>query len=284
MLTAQRAAAPAIRLLSGLPCSSQLAFSSWGSLESLRLACGQELAAHCTLHSIGSGAGGPAPQTALGRWRCHHTVGAAVAAAAHPGQSHVWSSNSGLHNDAWPQLRAPVSFRGQSPVAFTSGSGPGGGSGSASNCGGGGRTGSTGSPGGSGQQMGEQRSGGRRSAPSPAEARAKARRIAPLVGVAAGAFGSLVGVGGGVLIVPAIVGACPGISQRCCCIPEVVLCAHQNSSGLCTFERPLYCRKSRMGILVQQQAIFHTGWCLGRLWWRSWPPRRPPPRPTPLRK
>lgn len=46
------------------------------------------------------------------------------------------------------------------------------------------------------------------------EARAKARRIAPLVGAAAGVFGSLVGVGGGVLIVPAIVGACPGISQR----------------------------------------------------------------------
>jgi uncharacterized protein len=48
----------------------------------------------------------------------------------------------------------------------------------------------------------------------PAAARAKARRIAPLVGAAAGLFGSLVGVGGGVLIVPAIVGACPGISQR----------------------------------------------------------------------
>lgn len=48
----------------------------------------------------------------------------------------------------------------------------------------------------------------------PGAARAKARRIAPLVGIAAGAFGSLVGVGGGVLIVPAIVSACPGISQR----------------------------------------------------------------------
>ena len=49
----------------------------------------------------------------------------------------------------------------------------------------------------------------------PAAARGRARRVAPLVGAAAGLFGSLVGVGGGVLIVPAIVGACPGISQRC---------------------------------------------------------------------
>ena len=47
-----------------------------------------------------------------------------------------------------------------------------------------------------------------------AATRAKARRIAPFVGVAAGVFGSLVGVGGGVLIVPAMVGVCPGISQR----------------------------------------------------------------------
>ncbi|GBF95652.1 4-toluene sulfonate uptake permease [Raphidocelis subcapitata] len=43
---------------------------------------------------------------------------------------------------------------------------------------------------------------------------AKARRLALAVGTAAGAFGSLVGVGGGVLIVPAIVNACPSIPQR----------------------------------------------------------------------
>ncbi|KAI8470128.1 MAG: sulfite exporter TauE/SafE-domain-containing protein [Monoraphidium minutum] len=43
---------------------------------------------------------------------------------------------------------------------------------------------------------------------------AKARRIALAVGAAAGGFGSLVGVGGGVLIVPAIVNACPSIPQR----------------------------------------------------------------------
>jgi uncharacterized membrane protein YfcA len=34
-------------------------------------------------------------------------------------------------------------------------------------------------------------------------------RGAQMVGAAAGGFGSLVGVGGGVLIVPAIVNACP---------------------------------------------------------------------------
>lgn len=38
---------------------------------------------------------------------------------------------------------------------------------------------------------------------------AKARRLALGVGTAAGAFGSLVGVGGGVLIGPVILNACP---------------------------------------------------------------------------
>lgn len=42
----------------------------------------------------------------------------------------------------------------------------------------------------------------------------KARRLALFVGTAAGGFGSLVGVGGGVLIVPAIVNSCPSIPQR----------------------------------------------------------------------
>lgn len=43
---------------------------------------------------------------------------------------------------------------------------------------------------------------------------AKARRLALPVGLAAGAFGSLVGVGGGTLIVPFIAGACATIPQR----------------------------------------------------------------------
>ena len=34
------------------------------------------------------------------------------------------------------------------------------------------------------------------------------------MGFAAGLFGSLVGVGGGVIIVPALVGLCPGVPQR----------------------------------------------------------------------
>lgn len=38
---------------------------------------------------------------------------------------------------------------------------------------------------------------------------AKARKLATGVGTAAGAFGSLVGVGGGVLIGPVILNACP---------------------------------------------------------------------------
>eukprot|EP00879_Flechtneria_rotunda_P007976 GHRR01008357.1.p1 GENE.GHRR01008357.1~~GHRR01008357.1.p1 ORF type:complete len:355 (+),score=135.51 GHRR01008357.1:447-1511(+) len=43
---------------------------------------------------------------------------------------------------------------------------------------------------------------------------AKARKLALGVGTAAGAFGSLVGVGGGVLIGPVILNACPAIPQR----------------------------------------------------------------------
>ena len=38
---------------------------------------------------------------------------------------------------------------------------------------------------------------------------AKARKLSLAVGTAAGAFGSLVGVGGGVLIAPVIVNTCP---------------------------------------------------------------------------
>lgn len=43
---------------------------------------------------------------------------------------------------------------------------------------------------------------------------AKARRLALPVGLAAGAFGSVVGVGGGTLIVPIIVAACGSVPQR----------------------------------------------------------------------
>ncbi|KAF8062675.1 hypothetical protein HT031_004004 [Scenedesmus sp. PABB004] len=43
---------------------------------------------------------------------------------------------------------------------------------------------------------------------------AKARRLALLVGGGAGAFGALVGVGGGVLIGPVILAACPAVPQR----------------------------------------------------------------------
>ncbi|WIA20878.1 hypothetical protein OEZ85_005225 [Tetradesmus obliquus] len=43
---------------------------------------------------------------------------------------------------------------------------------------------------------------------------AKARQLALGVGTAAGAFGSLVGVGGGVLIGPVILNACPAVPQR----------------------------------------------------------------------
>ncbi|KAF6252343.1 hypothetical protein COO60DRAFT_1704334 [Scenedesmus sp. NREL 46B-D3] len=43
---------------------------------------------------------------------------------------------------------------------------------------------------------------------------AKARKLSLAVGAAAGAFGSLVGVGGGVLIGPVILNACPAVPQR----------------------------------------------------------------------
>lgn len=46
------------------------------------------------------------------------------------------------------------------------------------------------------------------------EALRKARRMSTPVGVVAGLFGSLVGVGGGVVIVPMIVSACKTIPQR----------------------------------------------------------------------
>ena len=42
----------------------------------------------------------------------------------------------------------------------------------------------------------------------------KARKMSPPVGFAAGIFGALVGVGGGVVIVPTIVSACKNIPQR----------------------------------------------------------------------
>jgi uncharacterized membrane protein YfcA len=43
---------------------------------------------------------------------------------------------------------------------------------------------------------------------------AKARRMSPGTGLVAGLFGSVVGVGGGVVIVPLIVSACRNIPQR----------------------------------------------------------------------
>ena len=46
------------------------------------------------------------------------------------------------------------------------------------------------------------------------EVLAKARKMSPWLGFIAGNFGSVVGVGGGVVIVPAIVSACKTIPQR----------------------------------------------------------------------
>lgn len=46
------------------------------------------------------------------------------------------------------------------------------------------------------------------------EVLAKARKMAPSIGLLAGVFGATVGVGGGVIIVPAIVSACKTIPQR----------------------------------------------------------------------
>lgn len=43
---------------------------------------------------------------------------------------------------------------------------------------------------------------------------AKARKLSVPVGVLAGVFGSFVGVGGGVLIVPMLTGACKALPQR----------------------------------------------------------------------
>lgn len=47
----------------------------------------------------------------------------------------------------------------------------------------------------------------------PAEL-AKAHKLSVPVGLLAGVFGSFVGVGGGVLIVPLLTGACKGLPQR----------------------------------------------------------------------
>jgi len=44
---------------------------------------------------------------------------------------------------------------------------------------------------------------------------AKAHKLSVPVGVLAGVFGSFVGVGGGVLIVPLLTGACKALPQRC---------------------------------------------------------------------
>ncbi len=47
-----------------------------------------------------------------------------------------------------------------------------------------------------------------------AEVLDKARRIATPVGLVAGLFGSVLGVGGGVIISPLIIAACRSIPQR----------------------------------------------------------------------
>ena len=44
---------------------------------------------------------------------------------------------------------------------------------------------------------------------------ARVRRKSPFIGAIAGLFGSLVGVGGGVVITPMIVNICKSIPQRC---------------------------------------------------------------------
>lgn len=55
----------------------------------------------------------------------------------------------------------------------------------------------------------------------------KARWISLPVGLGAGLFGSLVGVGGGVLVVPTIVAACGSIPQRCARLFQAVAARKQ---------------------------------------------------------
>lgn len=64
--------------------------------------------------------------------------------------------------------------------------------------------------------------------PVDAATLAKARKLAVPVGLLAGVFGSFVGVGGGVLIVPMLTGACKALPQRfadCSACPVCCCCA-----------------------------------------------------------
>lgn len=56
---------------------------------------------------------------------------------------------------------------------------------------------------------------------------AKARKLSVPVGLLAGVFGSFVGVGGGVLIVPLLTGACKALPQRWVVV-HCVLCSCLN--------------------------------------------------------
>ena len=76
---------------------------------------------------------------------------------------------------------------------------------------------------------------------------AKAHKLSVPVGVLAGVFGSFVGVGGGVLIVPLLTGACKALPQRCAGI-RVACCAFFVVSACSS-------RPTLTALLVHQEVI-----------------------------
>lgn len=68
---------------------------------------------------------------------------------------------------------------------------------------------------------------------------AKAYKLSVPVGVLAGGFGSFVGVGGGVLIVPMLTGACKALPQRLLTVPPILHhgFVHPSASWLCKVNR-----------------------------------------------
>ena len=77
---------------------------------------------------------------------------------------------------------------------------------------------------------------------------AKARKLSVPVGVLAGVFGSFVGVGGGVLIVPLLTGACKALPQRYA----------DTRPAECTFFATSACNaRSTLTALLVHQEVLH---------------------------
>lgn len=90
--------------------------------------------------------------------------------------------------------------------------------------------------------------------PVDAATLAKARKLAVPVGLLAGVFGSFVGVGGGVLIVPMLTGACKALPQRsadCSACPSCIVAVHLLPYHDCA----MFCIQQRHATLASRHSL-----------------------------